>query len=107
MSEDMEKVWAEIEEKAFQHQTGIEEDAVRLFKLDPKNAQEFLTKYCLEVANNAVLMVSSRPDLTRSISSAAITNPFSLRMAPSLSTTAITFALSSSCRNFEGNRCSL
>jgi len=27
---------------------------LRLFKQNPKNAQEYLTKYCLEVANNAV-----------------------------------------------------
>ena len=54
MSKDIEKVWIEIEEKAFKDQESIEEEALRLYKQNPKNAQKFLTKYCLEVANNAV-----------------------------------------------------
>ena len=54
MSKDIEKVWMGIEEKAYKDQESIEEEALRLFKQSPKNAQEYLTKYCLEVANNAV-----------------------------------------------------
>ena len=54
MSLDIEKVWSEIEETAFKNQESIEEEALRLFKQNPVSAQEYLTKYCHEVANNAV-----------------------------------------------------
>ncbi len=54
MRKDIEKVWMGIEEKAYKDQESIEEEALRLFKQSPKNAQEYLTKYCLEVANSAV-----------------------------------------------------
>ena len=54
MRKDIEKVWMEIEEKAYKDQKSIEEEALRLFKQSPKNARKYLTKYCLEVANNAV-----------------------------------------------------
>jgi dipeptidase len=54
MIKDIEKAWMEIEEKAYKDQKSIEEEALRLFKQSPKNAREYLTKYCLEVANNAV-----------------------------------------------------
>ena len=54
MSMDIEKVWKEIEEKAFADQQKIEEEALSLYKTDPEKAKEFLTKYCLDIANNAV-----------------------------------------------------
>jgi dipeptidase len=54
MSKDIEKVWMGIEEKAYKDQESIEEEALRLYKQNPKKAREFLTKYCLEMANNAV-----------------------------------------------------
>ena len=54
MRKDIEIIWMGIEEKAYKDQESIEEEALRLFKQSPKNAQEYLTKYCLEVANNAV-----------------------------------------------------
>ncbi len=54
MSKDIEKVWIDIEEKAFKYQESFEEEALEIFKQNPKNTREFLTKYCLEVANNAV-----------------------------------------------------
>ncbi len=54
MRKDIKKVWFEIEEKAFKDQESIEEEALRLYKQNPKKAQEFLTKYCLKMANNAV-----------------------------------------------------
>ena len=54
MSKDVKEAWTEIEEKAFADQERIEEEAVRLYKEDPKKAKEFLTKYCLDVAHNAV-----------------------------------------------------
>ena len=54
MSQDIEKVWIEIEGKAFKDQENIEEQALGLYRKNPKDAREFLTKYCLEVANKAV-----------------------------------------------------
>jgi len=54
MKQDMEKVWSKIEEDAFLSQQKIEEEAVRLYKEDPQKAKEYLTKYCVEVAENAV-----------------------------------------------------
>ena len=54
MSKDIKKVWLEIEEKAFKDQESIEKEASELFKKNPQKAKEFLTKYCLELANKAV-----------------------------------------------------
>jgi dipeptidase len=54
MTKDIENVWRPIEEKAFTEQVQIEEEALRLYKEDPQKAKEFLTKYCLDIANNAV-----------------------------------------------------
>jgi dipeptidase len=54
MTQDIEKVWKPIEDKAFADQAQIEEEALRLYKEDPQNAKEFLTKYCRDIANNAV-----------------------------------------------------
>jgi len=54
MSKDIKKVWFEIEEKAFKDQESIEKEASGLFKQNPQKAKEFLTKYCLELANKTV-----------------------------------------------------
>ena len=54
MGKDIKKVWMGIEEKAYKDQESIEEEALRLYKQNPKKAREFLTKYCLEMAKNAV-----------------------------------------------------
>ena len=54
MSQDIEKVWKEIEEKAFADQVRIEEEALALYKQDPEKAREFLTKYCHDIANMSV-----------------------------------------------------
>jgi dipeptidase len=54
MSQDIKKVWEEIEEKAFTEQKKIEAEAVRLYKQSPEKAREFLTEYCTKVANQTV-----------------------------------------------------
>ena len=54
MSQDIEKVWKKIEEKTFTDQAEMEEEALRLYKQNPKKAREFLTKYCHDIANKAV-----------------------------------------------------
>ena len=54
MSQDIEKVWKKIEEKAFADQAEMEEEALRLYKKNPKKAREFLTRYCHDIANKAV-----------------------------------------------------
>jgi len=54
MSQDIEKVWKEIEEKAFTDQVRIEEEALALYKQDPEKVREFLTKYCHDIANMSV-----------------------------------------------------
>ena len=54
MIKDIQLVCMEIEEKAFSDQQNIEEEVLALFKNDPKKAREFLTKYCLNLANKTV-----------------------------------------------------
>ncbi len=54
MSKDVEKVWKEIEDKAFANQTAFEEEMIRLIKTDPVKTQELLTRYCNDMANSAV-----------------------------------------------------
>lgn len=54
MTKDIAKVWKTIEEKAFTDQLEIEKEAERLYKENPEEAKKFLTKYCLDVANQAV-----------------------------------------------------
>jgi len=54
MKEDAQKVWQPIEESAFAQQKQIEDQALRLYKADPSQAEAFLTKYCHEIANKAV-----------------------------------------------------
>ena len=42
------------QEEAFSNQLKIEDEALRLYKENPQKAKEYLTKYCVEVAENAV-----------------------------------------------------
>lgn len=54
MKEDARKVWQPIEEAAFAKQKEIEEEALRLYRIDPAQAEAFLTKYCHQIAGDAV-----------------------------------------------------
>ena len=54
MIKDVEKVWGEIEEKAFADQKGFEEKMVELNKNDPEKVKEILTNYSVDMANDAV-----------------------------------------------------
>jgi dipeptidase len=54
MTKDIARVWENIEKKAFSDQKKIEEKALKLWKTDPRKAREYLTKNCLEKAENAV-----------------------------------------------------
>ena len=54
MSKDVEKVWKEIEMKAFTTQPDFEKKVVELYKTDPEEAIELITKYSLDLANGAV-----------------------------------------------------
>ena len=54
MTLDIEKVWQKIEGQAFADQPKIEQEALRLFQKSPKKARKFLTKYCQDMANQAV-----------------------------------------------------
>lgn len=54
MIKDIEKVWQEIESKAFSDQKSFEEIMVKLFKEDPEKVKELLTIYSKELANSAV-----------------------------------------------------
>ncbi len=54
MVKDIEKVWKPIEEKAFADQASIEQEALRLYKQNPQQAREYLTKYSHGIANGAV-----------------------------------------------------
>ena len=48
------RVWAPIEEKAFADQVKVEEEALSLYKQNPAKAREFLTSYCVKMAEDAV-----------------------------------------------------
>ncbi len=54
LSEDIAKVWKGIEDEAFAGQAAFEEEALALYKKDPKKARELLTKRSHELANGAV-----------------------------------------------------
>jgi len=54
MKEDLRQIWQPIEEAALTRQKEIEDEALRLYKVDPAKAEEYLTRYCTEVANKAV-----------------------------------------------------
>jgi dipeptidase len=54
MQEDARKVWQTIEDAAFARQKEVEEEAVRLHRTNPAQAESFLTEYCLGIADKAV-----------------------------------------------------
>jgi len=54
MSKDVEKVWKEIEDKAFASQPEFEQEMVNLYKKDPEKAIKMLTQYSKDLANSAV-----------------------------------------------------
>jgi dipeptidase len=54
MSQTIARIWGAIEEKAFADQPKIEEQALALYKQNPAKAAEFLTSYCVKMAEDAV-----------------------------------------------------
>jgi dipeptidase len=54
MSKDVAKVWGEIEDRAFENQAKFEEEALALYRKDPRKARALLTKSCLDQADAAV-----------------------------------------------------
>ncbi|HPW17622.1 MAG TPA: C69 family dipeptidase [Candidatus Aminicenantes bacterium] len=54
MSQDVQKVWKGIEDKAFAGQAAFEAEALALYKKDPRKARDLLTKYSHDLANGAV-----------------------------------------------------
>jgi dipeptidase len=54
MCQSIAKVWSPIEEKAFADQAKVEEEAVLLYEKNPAKAREFLTNYCIKMAEGAV-----------------------------------------------------
>lgn len=54
MSKDIEAVWKPIEDGAFAGQAKFEEEALAVWKKDPKKAREMLTKYSHDIAGKAV-----------------------------------------------------
>lgn len=54
MSQTIARIWTPIEEKAFADQAKIEEEALNLYKQNPTKAREFLTSYCVKMAEEAV-----------------------------------------------------
>jgi dipeptidase len=54
MSQDIEKVWKPIEDKAFADQAKFEEEVLAVYKKDPKKAREMLTRYSQGLADQAV-----------------------------------------------------
>ena len=54
MTKDIEAVWKGIEDRLFANQAKFEEEALALYKKDPAKANDALTRYCLDQANQAV-----------------------------------------------------
>ncbi len=54
LAEEIAKVWKPLEDRAFADQAKFEEEALALYKKDPKKARELLTKYSHDLANQAV-----------------------------------------------------
>ncbi len=54
MSKEVEKVWREMEDKAFSGQKAFEEEMAELYKKDPDKVKEMLTRYSVDMANDAV-----------------------------------------------------
>lgn len=51
---DIEKVWQDIEDKAFASQESFEKEILELYKKNPKRAKKRLTEYCVDMAEKAV-----------------------------------------------------
>jgi len=54
MKGTLQQVWQAIEDETFARQQEIEEEALRLYRIDPARAEAFLTEYCHRIANKAV-----------------------------------------------------
>ncbi len=54
MIKDIEPVWQEIENKAFEDQLAVEAKALEQYKVNPLMARKYLTKYSNEIADKAV-----------------------------------------------------
>ncbi|MGA2534110.1 MAG: C69 family dipeptidase [Candidatus Aminicenantales bacterium] len=54
MTKDIEKIWRDIEDRAFGNQAAFELEALALYEKDPRKAKELMTKYCIDQANQAV-----------------------------------------------------
>jgi len=54
MKSDLQAVWEPIETEAFARQAEIEAEAQRLYRQDPADAREYLTRYCHELAGSTV-----------------------------------------------------
>jgi len=54
MNEDLRKVWQSLEDDYFAKQKEIEEEALKLYKENPKKAEKFITEYVHKIANKAV-----------------------------------------------------
>ncbi len=54
MSKEVENVWREIENNAFSEKKTFEEEMVELYEKNPEKVIELLTKYSVDMANDAV-----------------------------------------------------
>jgi dipeptidase len=54
MAKDVEAVWREIENKAFENQGEFEKKVLEIHKTDPPRARKMLTEYTLKIADDAV-----------------------------------------------------
>ena len=54
MSKDVERVWKEIEDKAFANQKAFEDEMLAIYKSDPAKMKELLTRHCNDLAVGAV-----------------------------------------------------
>ncbi|MGM0504845.1 MAG: peptidase, partial [Bacteroidota bacterium] len=56
IAEDVREVRNPFEEKIFKNQNAVEEEALKLYKKDPKKAQEYLTNYSNGLMNDVTQM---------------------------------------------------
>lgn len=54
MNQGIAKIWTEMENKAFADQAKVEEAALLLYKQDQEKAKQYLTDYCVKMAEDAV-----------------------------------------------------
>jgi len=54
MKGDLQAVWEPIETDAFARQAEIEAEALRLYRQSPRAAEDFLTRYCHDLADRTV-----------------------------------------------------